>query len=128
MSAASIKQLVACCAVVCAPLACSAEPPTVDTEIDLQGVAATEEVSPETAETVAEIDDPWLRPGRVAAWTGDLDGMVERGFVRILSVANRTHFFVDGARKRGIVAESAERARGDAQQSASARRTPSGSW
>ena len=83
---------VVCCAVACSLIACSTEP---------------EEAPPETPETVAEIDDPWLRPGRVAAWTGDLDGMVERGFVRILSVANRTHFFVDGARKRGIVAESA---------------------
>jgi hypothetical protein len=36
-------------------------------------------VSPAEAEgppTVAEIDDPWLRPGRVHEWTGDLDGMV----------------------------------------------------
>jgi membrane-bound lytic murein transglycosylase MltF len=65
-------------------------------------------VSPaEAPETVAEIDDPWLRPGRAHEWTGDLDGMVERGVVRVLTTANRTDFFVDGARKRGIVAASA---------------------
>ena len=58
-------------------------------------------------QTVAEIHDPWLRPGRAHEWTGDLDGMVERGVVRVLTTANRTDFFVDGARKRGIVAESA---------------------
>ena len=62
----------------------------------------------ETPETVAEIDDPWLRPGQVAEWTGDLDGMIERGFVRVLTPPSRTHYFVDGARERGIVAEYAE--------------------
>ena len=59
------------------------------------------------SETIADIDDPWLRPGKVAEWTGDLDGMIERGFVRILTPANRTDYFVDGARERGIAAETA---------------------
>ena len=61
----------------------------------------------EGSETVADIDDPWLRPGQVAEWTGDLDGMIERGFVRLLAPSNRTHYFVDGAKERGIVAETA---------------------
>jgi membrane-bound lytic murein transglycosylase MltF len=64
--------------------------------------------SSEPPETVADIEDPWLRRGEVEEWTGDLDGMIERGFVRILTVANRTDYFVDGARERGIVAESAQ--------------------
>jgi membrane-bound lytic murein transglycosylase MltF len=102
-----MMRLAICCAVAWGTVACSAEPETVDPEIAVQSEAESAEASPETLSTVAEIDDPWLRPGRVAAWTGDLDGMVERGVVRILSVANRTHFFVDGARKRGIVAEKA---------------------
>jgi membrane-bound lytic murein transglycosylase MltF len=59
------------------------------------------------AKSVAEIDDPWLRPIDVARWTGDLDEMMERGFVRLLSPTSRTHFFVDGARERGIAAEAA---------------------
>ena len=33
--------------------------------------------------------------------------MVERGFIRVLTVPSRTGYFVDGARKRGLVAESA---------------------
>lgn len=61
----------------------------------------------EEPSTVADIDDPWLRPGQVEAWTGDLDGMLERGVVRVLTVPNRTHYFVDGARERGLVAEEA---------------------
>lgn len=60
-----------------------------------------------TTETIADIDDPWLRPGKVLKWTGDLDGMIERGFIRILTPADRTHYFVDGAKERGIVVETA---------------------
>jgi membrane-bound lytic murein transglycosylase MltF len=33
--------------------------------------------------------------------------MIERGFIRLLTPANRTHYFVDGARERGISAEAA---------------------
>ena len=66
------------------------------------GEEKTAEVSPaEGPETVAEIDDPWLRPGRAHEWTGDLDGMVERGVVRVLTTANRTDFFVDGKSDQG---------------------------
>jgi membrane-bound lytic murein transglycosylase MltF len=59
------------------------------------------------AVTVTEEEDPWLRLQRVAKWTGDLDGMAERGFVRLLTVYSPTHYFVDGARERGIIAEYA---------------------
>jgi membrane-bound lytic murein transglycosylase MltF len=41
------------------------------------------------------------------AWTGDLDGMVERGFVRILTVHNPLFFTFDGVDQRGFAAEMA---------------------
>ena len=37
-------------------------------------------------------------------WTGDYDGMLERRMVRILVPYSRTHFFLDGARARGLLA------------------------
>ena len=37
------------------------------------------------------------------AWTGDLDGMTRRGFVRILTVHNPLFFQFEGASKRGLV-------------------------
>ena len=37
-------------------------------------------------------------------WTGDLDGMTRRGFVRILTVHNPLLFQFDGAQQRGLVA------------------------
>ena len=39
------------------------------------------------------------------AWTGDLDGMTKRGFLRILTVHNPLFFQFDGAEQRGLVAE-----------------------
>jgi membrane-bound lytic murein transglycosylase MltF len=36
------------------------------------------------------------------SWTGDFDGMVERGFIRVLVSPNRTYYFLDGAVQRGV--------------------------
>ena len=38
-------------------------------------------------------------------WTGDLKGMTERGFIRILTVHNPLFFQFDGAGQRGLVSE-----------------------
>jgi membrane-bound lytic murein transglycosylase MltF len=38
-------------------------------------------------------------------WTGDFDGMAERGMIRVLVVYSRTHFFLDGAQQRGMTYE-----------------------
>ena len=59
-------------------------------------------------EKLDEIDDPWMRSVHIRAFTDDLDGMLERGFIRLLTVPNRTHYFVDGARERGVVADAAK--------------------
>lgn len=42
------------------------------------------------------------------SWSGDLDGMTERGFVRILTVHNPLLFQFDGAEQIGLVAEWAK--------------------
>jgi membrane-bound lytic murein transglycosylase MltF len=34
-------------------------------------------------------------------WTGDLDGMIERGFIRVLIVYSKTLYFVDNGTQRG---------------------------
>lgn len=38
-------------------------------------------------------------------WTGDLSGMVQRRYIRVLVSYNRTYYFYDGAEARGIVYE-----------------------
>ena len=40
-------------------------------------------------------------------WSGDLDGMTERGFLRILTVHNPLFFTFEGAKQKGMVAELA---------------------
>lgn len=38
-------------------------------------------------------------------YTGDLDSMINRGYIRALVPMNRTHYFLDGARQRGLIYE-----------------------
>lgn len=38
-------------------------------------------------------------------WTGDLDGMIERRLIRVLVPVNRTFYFLDGGRERGLNAD-----------------------
>ena len=39
-------------------------------------------------------------------WTGDLDGMVERRFIRVLVTFNKTNYFVDKAEQHGATYEA----------------------
>jgi len=39
-------------------------------------------------------------------WTGDLPGMIERRAIRVLVTYNKTNYFLDGARERGITYEA----------------------
>ncbi len=40
-----------------------------------------------------------------AAWTGDLDGMIEREYIRALVVYNKTQYFIDQGAQRGVTYE-----------------------
>jgi membrane-bound lytic murein transglycosylase MltF len=42
-----------------------------------------------------------------AKWTGDLDGMVKRRMIRVLTPYNHTHYFIDRGVQRGLVYDSA---------------------
>jgi len=41
-------------------------------------------------------------------WLGDLDGIIRRGFLRILTVHNPLFFGFDGVKQEGMVAELAK--------------------
>ncbi len=47
---------------------------------------------------------PLLKP-----WKGDLDGMIERRYIRVLTVNSPVLYFVDRGRQRGVVFEMARR-------------------
>jgi membrane-bound lytic murein transglycosylase MltF len=81
----------------------AAPTPPNDSAAELQQDEQTEE-----ADAIADFDDPWLRARRADEWTGDLDGMIDRGIVRVLTVHSKTNYFLDGARERGLVAEASQ--------------------
>jgi membrane-bound lytic murein transglycosylase MltF len=45
----------------------------------------------------------------IKPWTGDLDGMIKRRVIRILTPYSRTHYFVDKGQPRGLVADAARK-------------------
>ena len=57
-----------------------------------------------TAETPAPDND--IAAALVGKWTGDLDGMVERRVIRVLTVYSKTTFFVDKGAQMGQVPEA----------------------
>lgn len=61
---------------------------------DGEGAPGTGEA--DEAALLALVDEPW---------TGDLDGMAERGFVRVLTVHNPLFFSMDGVAERGLDVE-----------------------
>ncbi len=72
----------------------------------------------EVPERAAQAGAPGLATGRLAdeealiahakePWFGDLDGMFERGFVRMLTVYSPLFFHYDGAEKKGLTYEFA---------------------
>jgi membrane-bound lytic murein transglycosylase MltF len=59
------------------------------------------------AATPAQPHDPSATPGgelalSVDSYTGDLDGMIKRRHVRVLTTFNRTNFFLAGGRQQGF--------------------------
>lgn len=49
--------------------------------------------------------EPLPLPPLEEPWTGDFDGMVERGMIRALVVPSKTFYFLDGAAQRGFTYE-----------------------
>ena len=49
-------------------------------------------------------EDPLIEFAR-QPWTGDLDGMIERGFIRVLTTYNPIFFSFDGIEQRGLLVE-----------------------
>jgi len=64
---------------------------------------------PASAASGTEQDDLLQLSGLLEErWTGDLDGMIERKLIRVLVVENRTHYFVVGAKLRGLAYDALE--------------------
>ncbi|MFL6230660.1 MAG: transglycosylase SLT domain-containing protein [Pyrinomonadaceae bacterium] len=66
-------------------------------------VAVAEEAKPEQS---APLDPSLLERIKRERWKGDLDGMIERRYIRALVTYNRSYYFYDGAEQRGLSYES----------------------
>ncbi len=53
-------------------------------------------------------DEDALLAHAMEPWTGDLDGMIERGFIRVLSTYNPLFFSYDGFTRRGLAYEAVQ--------------------
>jgi membrane-bound lytic murein transglycosylase MltF len=65
---------------------------------------ATSAAAPATPKTATPTDAAWDEAIRelLAPWKGDLDGMVERRYVRMLVTFSKTNYFLDQATQHGI--------------------------
>src|SRR5687767_4066892 len=75
--------------------------------IDNQNIAANTEQSATVATPAEEtpptdVDEAFLERIRNEKWSGDIDGMLQRRYIRALVFYNKTDFFFDGPQPRGI--------------------------
>ncbi len=70
--------------------------------------AATDATPAATASATTDVDVPesGIAAVALAKWTGDLDGMIERRYIRVLTTYSRTQFFIDQGTQRGLVPDA----------------------
>lgn len=86
------RELALACCLVLLSLSCTAETPSPE----VVPAPPTEPGAPSVGVAEAEA------VGNVA-WTGDLDGMIERRLIRVLTTYSKINYFVDRAEQRGLI-------------------------
>jgi membrane-bound lytic murein transglycosylase MltF len=74
-------------------------------ETSIASNQTTEAPAVPEAAPAEEVDPSLVERIKREKWTGDLGGMVERRFIRVLVSYNRTYYFYDGPEARGIAYE-----------------------
>lgn len=82
--------------------ACGREPEQAPAAVPAPG-AAEEAEAPAPA---LDIPDTGVAPIALAKWTGDLDGMIERRVIRVLTTYSKMQFFIDRGMQRGLVPDA----------------------
>lgn len=81
----------------------------------LAGAAAAKAQPQQPATASENVDDEAAIEGEalivdcLTPWTGDLDGMIERRMIRVLTVLSKTFYFVDKAAQKGVTYEFARK-------------------
>ena len=84
-----------------APATSAESTPTEDAAATAGATAPEPNEVPEIA-----IPEAGVAPVALAPWTGDLDGMIERRYIRVLTTYSKTHFFIDQGTPRGLVPDA----------------------
>lgn len=87
-------------------LGCGGEPPPGVSEASPAEPAAAAGTAGPAAIAPHPVEGPSSPIALLEPWHGDWQGMVDDRVVRVLVAYNRTHFFLDGARQRGIIADA----------------------
>jgi membrane-bound lytic murein transglycosylase MltF len=84
-----------------------AAPTTADSASPDASVEAAEAPAAEPSEVPElAIPEDGVAAVVLAKWTGDLDGMIERRYIRVLTTYSRTHFFIDQGVQRGLMVDA----------------------
>jgi len=83
--------------------ACKNSPPTPTSNANANVTSSPETPAPDPAEN---LDPSLLERLKNERWTGDLDKLRERRYIRVLALYNKTNFFYDGPQPRGMTYES----------------------
>ena len=84
----------------------AAPKPAQTTGTSQGGAAASSPAENEGQSSELQSLDDAITAKLVGKWTGDLDGMVERRVIRVLTVYSKTMFFVDKGAQMGLVPET----------------------
>src|SRR5688572_33110971 len=68
--------------------------------------SADQETTVAAPELTVDIPETGIAAIALAKWTGDLDGMIERRLIRVLTTYSKTHFFIDQGTQRGLVPDA----------------------
>ena len=70
------------------------------------GSAAAKQTQVAAPEPTVDIPESGIASIVLAKWTGDLDGMIERRQIRVLTTYSKTSYFIDQGTPRGLVTEA----------------------
>jgi membrane-bound lytic murein transglycosylase MltF len=68
--------------------------------------AAQVEAPAAAPEPTVDMPDTGVAAVALSKWTGDLDGMIERRLIRVLTTYSKTSYFIDQGTPRGLVPEA----------------------
>src|SRR5262245_55411239 len=85
--------------------ACGQESPPAGAPKDESATTAAPAPAATPAATV-DVPESGIAAAALAKWTGDLDGMVERRYIRVLTTYSKTMFFIDKGAQRGLIPDT----------------------